>query len=197
MALRLASSSLARRLLSNRVSRSYTNLAAVRVVGRSNGVCAAHENGRRELNAAATMKHRFNWRFMATSAAQEQEDDNDDDDDADIDLEVQEANERWVLKIMCILNMPLRVFVFPVVSYYLISTKCLSYAYLYSDVQDMFTSRKTISVSGVCLHLVRIVKAPSSYHRIFFQRIVTLSMNQIHLRHHVLTPFKQIGQSTS
>jgi hypothetical protein len=98
MALRLASSSLARRLLTNRVGRSYTNLAAVRVVGRSNCVCAAHENGRREeLNAATTMKRQFNWRFMATSAAQEQEyDDDDDEDDADINLEVQEANERWV-----------------------------------------------------------------------------------------------------
>ena len=93
MALRLASSSLARRLLINRVGRSYTNLAAVEV-GRRNGVCAAHENGRRELNAAATMKRQFNWRFMATSAAQEQEDDDDDDDETDIDLEVQEANER-------------------------------------------------------------------------------------------------------
>ena len=98
MALRLTSSSLARRLLTNRVGRSYTNLAAVRVAGRCNGVCAAHENVRRELNAAATMKRQFNWRFMATSAAQEQEDDNDDDDETDIDLEVQEANERWVLK---------------------------------------------------------------------------------------------------
>ncbi len=96
MALRLASSSLARWLLSNRVGRAYTNLAAVRVVGRRNGVCAAHEDGRRELNAAATMNRRFNWRFMATSAAREQEDDDDDDDDndTDIDLEVQEANER-------------------------------------------------------------------------------------------------------
>lgn len=96
MALRLASSSLARRLLTNRVGRSYTNLAAVKVVGRSNGgVCAAHENGRRELNAATTMKRRFNWRFMATSAAREQEDEDDDDDNGtDIDLEVQEANER-------------------------------------------------------------------------------------------------------
>lgn len=126
MALRLASSSLARRLLTNRVGRSYTNLAAVRVVGRSNGVCAAHENGRREEINAATMKRQFNWRFMATSAAQEQEDEDDDDD---IDLEVQEANERWVLKIMCILNMPLCVSVFPVVSHHLIPTKCLSYAY--------------------------------------------------------------------
>ena len=81
MALRLTSSSLARRLLTNRVGRSYTNLAAVRVAGRCNGVCAAHENGRRDLNAAAT-------RFMATSAAKEQEDDNDDHDgnvDDDVD----------------------------------------------------------------------------------------------------------------
>ena len=80
MALRLASSSLERRLLTNRVGRSYTNLAAVRVVGRSNCVCAAHENGRREEIDAATMKRQFNWRFMATSAAQEQEDEDDDDD---------------------------------------------------------------------------------------------------------------------
>lgn len=94
MALRLASSSLARRLLTNRVGRSYTNNLAAVEVGRRNGVCAAHENGRRELNAAATMNRQFNWRFMATSAAQEQEDDDDDDDETDIDLEVQEANER-------------------------------------------------------------------------------------------------------
>lgn len=93
MALRLASSSLARRLLTNRVGRSYTNLAAVEVGRRNGGVCAAHENGRRELNT--TMNRQFKWRFMATSAAQEQEDDDDDhDNDADIDLEVHEANER-------------------------------------------------------------------------------------------------------
>ena len=96
MALRLASSSLARRLLNNRVVTAYTNLAAVKVVGRRNGVCAVHENGRREINAAATMNRQFNYRFMATSAAREQEDDSDDndDDETDIDLEVQEANKR-------------------------------------------------------------------------------------------------------
>lgn len=93
MALRLASSSLARRLLNNRVVTAYTNLAAEKVA-HSNGVCVVHENGRRVINAAATMNRQFNYRFMATSAAREQKDDDDDDDETDIDLEVQEANER-------------------------------------------------------------------------------------------------------